>query len=216
VHMPAGPARVLDAGSSLNHSLLLERPVIAEKKLHIVTLAPEPECFWQQGISYLFEDLRALPVKDEVYDVVVSLSTLEHVGCNNTFYSARGTTSEDRRDDFVLAAGEMTRVLKPGGLLLLTVPYGAYQFHGAFQQFDRSRLTRAEEAFGRMTSIVECFYRYSPTGWQVARADECKDCEYVAWVAELMRTGRRPETVTPEPDSAAAARAVACVRMIKA
>jgi SAM-dependent methyltransferase len=214
--LPSGRARVLDAGSSLNHSLLLNSPTIADKSLHIVTLAPEPQCFWRQGVSYLFEDLRALPIKDDFYDIVVSISTLEHVGCDNTYYSARTPLAEDCRDDFVLAAREIRRVLKPGGLLLLTVPYGAYQFHGAFQQFDRARLSRAKEEFGKMVSITERFYRYGIGGWQLARDEDCAHCEYVAWVAELMRTGRRPESLSHEPDLAAAARAVACVRMIKA
>jgi len=172
--------------------------------------------FLAARISYLFEDLRALPVRDDFYDIVVSVSTLEHVGCNNTFYSARIPSADDRRDEFVLAAQEMARVLKPGGLLLLTVPYGRYQFHGAFQQFDRSRLSRAEEAFGNMASIAERFYRYSSAGWQLAQEGECADCEYVTWVAELMRTGQRPDSPAHEPDCAAAARAVACVKMIKA
>jgi len=75
-HLSAGPSRVLDAGSTLNHAFLLELPVVAEKRLHIVTLAPEPDCFWQRGISYVFEDLRTLPFKDDFYDVVVCVSTL--------------------------------------------------------------------------------------------------------------------------------------------
>ena len=121
--LPAGDALMLDAGSSLNHALLLDDPSVAEKRLHIVTLTPEQECFWQRGISYVFDDLRALPFKDALYDIVVSVSTLEHVGCDNRFYTGR-SPSEERLDDFLAAAKEMTRVLKPGGLLLLTVPYG--------------------------------------------------------------------------------------------
>ena len=43
---------------------------------------------------------------------------------------------------------EMRRVLKPGGSLLMTVPFGMYRDLGAFQQFDRKLLSRAKEAFG--------------------------------------------------------------------
>ena len=215
-HLPPGHARVLDAGSALNHGLLLERPVLAEKQLHIVTLAPEPDCFWQQRVSYVFEDLRQLPFKDSFYDIVISVSTLEHVGCDNTFYTGGFSSSEKRLDDFKIAGRELTRVLKPGGLLLLTVPYGTYQFHGAFQQFDRQRLSDAEESLGAMSDVSEVFYRYSKSGWQMATDDECANAEYVAWVAELMRSGRWPAAPGLEPDYAAAARAVACVRLVKA
>ncbi len=213
--MPSGGARLLDAGSSLNHDLLLDVPVIAEKRLHIVTQAPEPVCFWERGISYLYEDLRALPLDDGTYDCVASISTLEHVGCDNTFYTGSVPSREQRLDDFVLAARELGRVLKPGGVLLLTVPYGAYRFHGSFQQFDRRRLSMAEAAFGPMASVTETFFRYTRDGWRRAADDDCADAEYVAWVSALMRTGQWPAEPQHEPDYAAAARAVACVRMIK-
>jgi hypothetical protein len=35
----------------LNHALLLGLPVVADKRLHIVTLAPEPDCFWEKRVS---------------------------------------------------------------------------------------------------------------------------------------------------------------------
>ena len=193
-HLPGGDARVLDAGSTLNHALLLDLPGVADKRLHIVTLAPEPDCFWKKRVSYVFEDLRELPFKDEFYDVVICVSTLEHVGCDNSFYTGALPSAEHRLDDFTIAGQELARVLKPGGLFLLTVPFGTYQFHGAFQQFDRARLSAAEAALGPMAELSEVFYRYSSSGWQIATDAECASCEYVAWVAQLMRTGRWPET----------------------
>jgi SAM-dependent methyltransferase len=215
-HVPVGLGRVLDAGAAVNHAFLLDQPALADKRLHIVTLAPEAVCYWQRGISYLFEDLRGLPLQDSVYDMVICVSTLEHVGCDNTFYTGPTPSAEQRVDDFPLAVRELHRVLKAGGQLLLTVPYGRYQYHGAFQQFDRRRLRQAEEAFGDMEGLTERFYRISRQGWQLGSEEECSDCEYVQWVADLMRTGCWPDPPRLEIDYAAAARAVACVRMIKA
>lgn len=211
--LPRGKALILDAGSSLNHALMLDQPALAEKRLHIFTLVPEKECFWDRGISYIYDDLRALPFRDALYDVVVSVSTLEHVGCDNAFYGAPDAAGSIH--DFRDVVRELRRVLLPGGLFLLTVPYGVYQFHGAFQQFDRSRLSMAVEAFGPTTFASEHFYRYSAAGWQTARDEDCADAKYVAWVAELMQTGRWNAEQQHEPDFAAAARAVACVRLIR-
>ena len=71
---------MLDAGSTLNHAHILQRLRPAMDKLHIVTLAPEERAFPELDVSYLFADLRDLPLSDDVYDQVVSISTLEHVG----------------------------------------------------------------------------------------------------------------------------------------
>jgi SAM-dependent methyltransferase len=54
-------------------------------------------------------DVRRLALPDRSSDVVYALSVLEHV--------------EGKGQD-AAAAAEMARVLKPGGLLLLTVPFG--------------------------------------------------------------------------------------------
>ena len=213
-HLPPGPGRVLDAGSGLNHEFLLEHEALAAKRIHIVTLAPEAHCFWRRGVSYLFEDLRELPFPDGLYDIVVSVSSLEHVGCDNSRYTANQPAAEQKQGTFEQAAKEIGRVLKPGGMLLLTVPYGRYESHGTFQQFDRDLLSRAEAALGGK-AIEETFYRYSRDGWQAARDDECADCEYVASVSAFMRTGRWPEPRQHEPDHASAARAVACVTIMK-
>src|SRR6185369_11734557 len=81
------PETMLDAGSALNHAFLLDLPQLSTKKLHILTLAPERNCFFQRGIGYLYEDLRRLPLRSELYDCVACISTLEHVGCDNTAYT---------------------------------------------------------------------------------------------------------------------------------
>jgi hypothetical protein len=194
--------------------VLLDHPRLAEKTLHIVTLAPEQECFWDRGISYLYEDLRSLPMRDGCYGVVASVSTLEHVGCDNAFYTGVADQEKLQLDGFCAAACELFRVLEPGGRFLVTVPFGAYQFHGAFQQFDRSRLTMLEAALSPVAELSETFYRYGVNGWQLSSAAECGDLEYVAWVSEYMRTRQWPNP-DHEPDFAAAARAVACVSVTK-
>jgi hypothetical protein len=179
-------------------------------------LAPEIDCFWHKGISYLYDDLRDLPIRDEYVDTLVCLSTLEHVGCDNSFYKNDETAREHRPDDFILAMRTLCRVLKPGGSLMLTVPFGSYRHFGCFQQFDRDLLSRAIAAFGTTTELTETFYRYDGSGWQVAGDKDCATCEYVGWVADVWLHRRWPKPLPVEHDRAAAARAVACVRMTKA
>lgn len=208
-----GPEVLLDAGSTLNHEFILDQPVFRRKVMHILTLAPEATCFWQRGISYLFGDLRDIPIRDGYYDTIACLSTLEHVGCDNTLYTDDPVHREYRSDGLVLATRELFRVLKPGGSLYLTVPFGAYRHYGTFQQFDRDLLSGAVASVFEPARVTETFYRYSAAGWQLADPEECADCEYVEWINRPQ--GQWPKPMPVEPDRAAAARAVACVRLVK-
>jgi SAM-dependent methyltransferase len=214
--LPATAERLLDAGSILNHRFLIDHPTLAAKKLHILTLAPEHAAFWQRGIAYLYEDLRAIPIRDELYDTVICISTLEHVGLDASYYTRNPAHRENHPDAFVPAIQELRRVLRPGGRLYLTVPYGVPRNIGSMQVFDAALLARAIEAFAP-AHTDSTYYRYTAHGWQVAGADACATAEYVECYHRYNET---PESVRPaefprEPDLAAAARAVACLVLAK-
>ena len=145
--LPPGPGLVLDAGSALNQDYIISHSSLSSKTLHILTLGPEEACFWRKGISYIYADLRNTPLKDEFYDTVVSVSTIEHIGFDNTEYLPDDRYRENRPTDFVVAMREMRRVLRPGGTLLVTMPYGISRPLKTAQVFDASILRMAIEAF---------------------------------------------------------------------
>ncbi len=214
-NLPKEACNILDAGSILNHKTIIEQSCWSNKKLHIATLAPEPVCFWQKGISYLYEDLRCLPMKDNFYDVIICLSTIEHIGCDNTIHTKDGTHRETRLDDYLQAIKELRRVLKPDGSLFLSVPFGKYEYLGMFQQFDLLLLNHAMSSFGPAIKVREDFFKYSKGGWQISKADECSDCTFVKWIIEAWQKRSVPFVVPTEGDLAAAARAVACIHLVK-
>jgi hypothetical protein len=205
--------RVLDAGSTLNYEDILRHPAVKKHTWSIVTLAPETESFWDEGISYLYEDLRRLPCRDDWFDAVACISTLEHVGMDNVLVTAETSHRENRPRDFLLALGEMRRVLRAGGTLFLTVPFGRYEHHGWLQQFDSGLLAEAIRAF-RPQKVEKTFFRYTAQGWKLA---EEADCAELSFSGVMRNKHALPKDRVPgfPPDYAVAARAVACIELGK-
>ena len=200
----AGPERLLDAGSTLNYPYLLNLPLLAAKTIVILTLASS-HLEARPNVSYLFDDLRNALVRDAAIETIVCISTLEHIGLDNTrLYTSDGRYAERDLSGFRPAILEMVRMLAPGGRLLLTVPFGRAEDHGWLQQFDADGLDRIAEAFGAPPT-ERTFFRYHPKGWRLADAADCADASYF----DVHAGG------PPAPDGAAAARAVACQVFVK-
>jgi SAM-dependent methyltransferase len=191
--------RVLDAGATLNHAHVLERFRRRVDELHVVTLAAEPQL---EGVSYTSADLRELPFEDASFDTVVSLSTLEHVGMDASTYGVDAPRAADPDHELRLALAELRRVLAPGGRLLATVPYGAREDHGWFRQLDQGGVESLISAARPARTRVDV-YRYSRDGWQTSSLTEAAGERYHDHHADR----------TVPPDRAAAARAVACLRL---
>jgi Methyltransferase domain len=201
----AGPGRLLDAGSTLNSRTLLDHPKLQDKQLQICTLAPEDECFWERGISYLFDDLRKLPYRDGWFDQIVCLSTLEHVGMDNTLlYTGDAGKKEAQLRDYLLAVAELKRVLKPGGTLYASVPFGRAANHGWFQIFDQAKIEELTRAFAPDASVIE-YFRYHPEGWRNSSAADAATATHFDF----------HHAKGYDADFAASARAVCCLTLEK-
>lgn len=112
------PLRVLDVGSPKCFGLYLASSMRVE--LDLTDISPlnvnEFQIMWEairsgaKGTAHFgIQDIRALQYNTSEFDVVYSMSVVEHV---------EGLSGD------IEGLKEMVRVLRPGGLLLLSIPYG--------------------------------------------------------------------------------------------
>jgi FkbM family methyltransferase len=169
--------RVLDAGSVLNHRHVLERVLPEVGDLTILTLAPEPVAFTELGVSYVYGDVRELPWRDDWFDEVVCLSTLEHVGMDNSAYGAADVRTEDPRTAAGKALRELLRVVRPGGRVHFSFPFGRREDNGWFRQLDREDVDDLMAA-GEGRRREESVFLHGPRGWRRAKAKDAADAAY--------------------------------------
>ena len=204
--------RFLDAGSAFNYDFVLSAPALKEKQTTIVTLAPEGQAFWQLGVSYVFGDLRDLDFRDERFDAVACISTIEHIGMDNTMYAEGQMAQRSDPSEFVLAVKELKRVLKTGGSLYISFPFGRYENHGWFQQFDAELVDTLISAFAP-SQLKERIYQYHPDGWQLSNREACKDCEF--FDVHISKYNDPNSTIEYPEDYPAGERGLACLELIK-
>lgn len=195
---------ILDAGCTLNHYDILTLKELRQRNLYMMTLTQEQKFPWS-NLKYFQGDLRDLPFESDFFDGVVSISTLEHIGMDNMFlYTDDPTKKEAKPKEHLKAVRELRRVLKTGGTMYLTVPFGRYQDHGWFQVFDGHMIEQMVAEF-RPTALEETYFRYSDKHWHYAHRHECQDSCYFDIHKERNLRG----------DYLAASESVACLAMIK-
>jgi SAM-dependent methyltransferase len=200
---------LLDAGSVLNFSQIIDYPILSGKTITIFTLAPEKNAFWEKGISYCYGDLRQIPFRDNWFDEIISISTLEHVGMDNRMYAGENAPVKVGLDADK-AARELVRILKPSGKLLASVGFGKYQLiewnDSPFAvQFDSPSLRDLLKEFESCAAVSTSFYKYTQDGWNISTEKDCQNAEYFN-----IHTANSIDF-----DNAAAARAVVLIEVVK-
>jgi ubiquinone/menaquinone biosynthesis C-methylase UbiE len=131
---PAGK-KVLDLGCG--ESILSVQAAALGYKVTGIDFRPYP--YFHPNLEFIQGDVSKLPFPDESYDIVFCVSTIEHIGVG--FY-ADPTQSADHK-----TMTEAYRVLKPGGTLVVTTPYGVSQVNSHQRVYDKKSLAELLQKF---------------------------------------------------------------------
>ena len=161
-----GEARVLDIGTAFAEPMYVEGLAeLGAPELVTVDLA-EP--------ATVLADVRDLPFEDNRFDVILCVSTLEHVGRDNKVYDV-DAPREEHGDEAALR--ELRRVLARDGRLLVSVPTGVHDDQG--WQVQREPLAWIElfEHTG-FTVYEDELYVRGDDGWRTASLAEANAATY--------------------------------------
>jgi SAM-dependent methyltransferase len=123
-------------------------------------------------------DIRESGYEKDFFDLVLCVSTVEHVGRDNTKYykpvaEVPGDLGGGAEPD-VKAIVEMFRILKRGGRLLVTVPFGKFVDYGWFINYDLERVNEWVRHIAPERVRRE-YFKYTSPGWIPCCADDLRE-----------------------------------------
>jgi SAM-dependent methyltransferase len=105
-------------------------------------------------------DARMTGFRNEAFDQVICVSTIEHIGIGNN-----GGDDDDDDDNDVNTVKEVLRILKKRGSAIITVPYGKIKKpeHRVYDRHTLSRLAAVDNGF---SVAKKEFYCYDAGKWK--------------------------------------------------
>lgn len=157
-----GEARVLEIGFANAETRYVEALAALEVPLLVgLDLVPgEPKR--EQVFTRVVADARHDVFRAGAFDLVLLISTVEHVGRDNSGYGIGGHGGGSEHPDRQ-AIATIARWLSPGGRLLVSVPFGRYEDHGWLVNYDAAHLDALVAASG--LDLASAQYYEQRGGW---------------------------------------------------
>jgi len=154
-----------------------------------------------EGMEGVQADVRDLPLPDASVDQALLVSTLEHVGADNSGYGLEAEEAPASRAD---ALRELGRVLRPRARLLVTVPLGEPGDHGWFRLDDVAGWNGLFASAGLFVEEQEA-YELTADGWRAAPGFRAEGVGYgdhgpaaSAVLCTALSVGRLRRLATPD------------------
>ena len=169
--------KLLDAGSTINFKPIIDK--LENFNITIQTLYPEKNNFNSKSINYIYSDLRDKIFQENYFDFITCISTLEHVGFDNSHYNyyENKKISSDNPKDYLNVIKNFNHILKKDGELLLTLPFGKKQIFKHLQQFDSNEIKNLIETFSP-NKLSKEFYIYKNLRWIKCNEEDCDEIKF--------------------------------------
>ena len=151
--------RILDVGCC-HSSLSIE---LASLGYEVWGVDINPYRFSHRNFRFVLGDVCAVSLPEEHYDRIIAVSSVEHFGLE--VYGGRCDAEKDR-----ISIRRMHRLLKPGGKILVTVPFGVRNITPEFRVYDSPALHELMSPFRIEERSV--FTRSGEGFWTPSRGDE--------------------------------------------
>jgi SAM-dependent methyltransferase len=140
-NLPEGPGLALDFGCGPFWLGLLA----ARKGFSVTAINLEPVIWYYEhpSLKFLQGDILKLTLPSDHYDLIINCSSIEHVGL-----AGRYGVTVSRPDGDIEAMGVLRTLLKPGKVMLLTLPVGRDQvFNPLHRVYGQDRLPKLLEGW---------------------------------------------------------------------
>ena len=184
-HLPEGPGRALDFGNGGSHLHL----IAARRGFGVTALDLEAHRFYwhHPSATFLQGDVLGREFQSEFLDVIINCSAVEHVGL-----AGRYGVKHERSDGDIEAMSRLREMLKPSGVMLLTIPVGTDAVFSPFCRIYGERrlplllsgfqvrheeywMKDADNTWIQQTRNIALAFRASVTSW-----DPAKNCYALA------------------------------------
>lgn len=149
--------KILDVGSVKGGTVWTDWLESLSIDVHVTDYDADEQGHFKRS-TYHQADVRDLPIEDNVYDKIFAVSVIEHIGMGLPQVADDNQPETEEMGD-VVAFKELLRVLKPGGTIVMTFPFGTAE--GAMSDSARIYSHERLKLFNDLASpIVLDYYEY--------------------------------------------------------
>lgn len=203
-----GDSDLLDVGCVMNMDVIATHLSEIFNMVWFLNSAQE-ELVYKDNAAYILADVRdhRLP-KNMLFDVVTCFSTLEHIGMDNTRYGARPEKVDLYEDNpqrnAMEALGSIYSLVKTGGTLYLSLPYGPFEYLYSYGGGDQPIYYTIDQK--RLEDLLSCLPGNAGISTEIFKV-----VPDVGWV----RTEPGDKDILPHASDCSAAGGVALVEVLR-